>query len=91
MSDSKAPRTGVDPYLDWLKGEAIPTVEDFGVDLFTVDTRPWARLGVKGAAVHLKGRGDFVSMFVLEIAPGASTSPQRHLYEEVLAAIETNP
>ncbi len=84
MSETKAPRIGVDPYLDWLKGEGIPTVEDFGVDLFGVETRPWARLGVGGAAVHLKGRGDFVNMFVLDIAPGAATSPQRHLYEEVL-------
>ena len=84
MSENKAPRVGVDPYLEWLKGEGIPTVEDFGVDLFKVDTRPWARVGVKGAAVHLKGRGDFVSMFVLEIPPGGSTSPQKHLFEEVI-------
>jgi mannose-6-phosphate isomerase-like protein (cupin superfamily) len=84
MSDNKAPRIGVDSYLEWLKGEGIPTVEDFGVDLFAVSTRPWARMGVNAAAVHLKGRGDFVNMFVLDIAPGAATSPQRHLYEEVL-------
>jgi mannose-6-phosphate isomerase-like protein (cupin superfamily) len=59
-------------------------VEDFGVDLLQVDTRPWARFGVEAAAVHLKGRGDFISMFVLQIPPGGSSSPQRHLYEEVL-------
>lgn len=81
MTEGKAARIGVDPYLDWLKGEGIPAVEDFGVDLFAVETRPWARLGIGGAAVHLKGRGDFVSMFVLDMAPGAATSPQRHLYE----------
>ena len=80
----KPPRIGVDPYLDWLRGEGIPTIEDFGVDLFKVTTKPWARLGINGAAVHLKGRGDFVSMFVLELPPGASTAPQRHLFEEVL-------
>jgi uncharacterized RmlC-like cupin family protein len=34
--------------------------------------------------VHLKGRGDFVSIFVLDLAPGAKTEPQRHLYEEVV-------
>jgi mannose-6-phosphate isomerase-like protein (cupin superfamily) len=84
MTESKAPRIGVDSYLEWLKGEGIPLVEDFGVDLFQVQTRPWARFGINAAAVHLKGRGDFVNMFVLDMAPGASTSPQRHLYEEVL-------
>jgi cupin superfamily acireductone dioxygenase involved in methionine salvage len=81
---SEAPRIGVDPYLSWLAGEGIPVVEDFGVDLLTVETKPWARMGTNGAAVHLKGRGDFVSLFVLELGPGAATAPQRHLYEEVL-------
>lgn len=84
MNASLAPRIGIDPYLDWLKNEGIPVVEDFGVHLPAVETRPWARLGVNGAAVHLKGRGDFVSMFVLDLAPGAASEPQRHLYEEVI-------
>src|SRR5689334_25139689 len=56
--ESKA-RYGVDPYLDWLAGEGIPVTEDYGVDLFTVETAPWPRYGVNGAAVHRKGRGDF--------------------------------
>lgn len=77
-------KVGIDPYLEWLKHEGIPVVEDFGVALPAVQTRPWARYGVGGAAVHLKGRGDFVSMFVLDLAPGAATEPQRHLYEEVI-------
>jgi len=84
MNASLAPRIGVDPYLDWLKNERIPLVEDFGVHLPDVETRAWARYGVGGAAVHLKGRGDFVSMFVLDLAPGVATEPQRHLYEELV-------
>jgi oxalate decarboxylase/phosphoglucose isomerase-like protein (cupin superfamily) len=84
MSDSSAPRIGLDPYLDWLEGEGIPVVEDFGVDLLDVPVRPWARTDALGAAVHLKGRGDFVSMFLLELPPAASSAPQRHLYEEVV-------
>src|SRR5262249_28166399 len=31
-----------------------------------------------------KGRGDFVSIFVLELAPGAKSAPQKHLFEEVV-------
>ena len=81
-------RYGVDPYLDWLKGEGIPVVEDYGVYLFDVETAAWPRYGVNGAAVHLKGRGDFANMFVLDIAPGRSTTPQRHLYEEVVYVLE---
>lgn len=74
----------IDSYLDWVKKEGIPVTQDFGVDLFKVATKPWPRSGVNGAAVHLKGRGDFISMFLLEIPPAASTSPHRHLYEEVV-------
>ena len=84
MNDAGTLRIGVDAYLEWLKREDIPVVEDFGVDLLQVETRPWARLEVNGAAVHLKGRGDFVSMFLVDLAPGAATAPQQHLYEEVV-------
>jgi len=88
MNDAIAARIGIDPYLDWVKKEGIPVVEDFGVDLFKVPTGPWARLGVKAAAVHLKGRGDFVNMFVLDVPPGGAIEPQRHLYEEVVYVLE---
>ncbi len=74
----------LDPYGDWAAGEGVPVVEDFGVDLLGVDTAPWSRFGCDGAIVHLKGRGDFVSIFVLELAPGAQGAPQQHMFEEVI-------
>ena len=49
-----------------------------------VPTAPWPRFGVDGGLVHLKGRGDFVSIFVLDLAPGAKSAPQKHLFEEVV-------
>ncbi len=52
------PRYGIDPYLDWLAREGIPVTDDYGVYLFGVETAPWPRYGVNGAAVHLRGRGD---------------------------------
>src|SRR6516225_4099899 len=60
----------------------------YGVDLFAVATAPWPRYGVNGAAVHLKGRGDFANMFLFDIGPGKSTAAQRHLYEEVVYVLE---
>ena len=71
-----------------LPAKAFPVTEDYGVYLFDVETAPWPRYGVNGAAVHLKGRGDFANMFVFEIAGGKSTAPQRHLYEEVIYVLE---
>ena len=85
--DSPA-RVGVDVYLDWIQREAIPVTEDFGVDLLAVPTAKWARYGVNGAAVHLKGRGDFLAMFVFELAASAATTPAKHLYEEVFYVLD---
>jgi quercetin dioxygenase-like cupin family protein len=81
-------RTGVDPYLDWIAAEGVPVFEDYAVYLFDLETRTWPRFGMKGAAVHLQGRGDFAGMFLFEMAPGSSSTPQRHLYEEVVYVLE---
>jgi quercetin dioxygenase-like cupin family protein len=88
MTEAKKPRYGIDPYLDWVKAEGIPITEDYGIDLFKVETAMWPRYGVKAAAVHLKGRGDFANMFLFDIAPGKSSVPQRHLYEDVIYVLE---
>ena len=77
-----------DPYLDWVKRQNIPVVEDFGVDLLKVETKPWAAMGCNGAVVHLEGRGDFISIFVIDLLPGGNTSPQKHLYEEVIYVLD---
>ena len=81
-------RYGIDAYLEWVAKEKIPVIEDYGVNLLKVPTADWPRFGVKGAAVHLKGRGDFCNMFVLDIPPGQSTIPQRHLYEEIVYVLQ---
>ena len=81
-------RLGIDPYLDWVAGEGIPVHDGIYADLFATETRDWPRYGVKGAAIHLTGRGDFCSMFLLELPAGGSTSPQRHMYEDVYYVLE---
>lgn len=83
MAEPEKAVYGIDCYLDWVKKEGLPVTEDYGVDLFTVPTADWPRYGCKGAAVHLKGRCDFSNMFLFEIAPGGSTVPQKHLYDDV--------
>ena len=73
-----------DPYLEWATGEGVPVFEDFGLDLLALETSHWARFGAAGAIAHLKGRGDFISIFLLDIPPGGKSAPQQHLYEEVV-------
>jgi len=88
MNARETPRVGVDVYLEWIRKEGIPVTEDFGVDLLKVRTARWDRVAADAAAVHLKGRGDFLCMFVFDVAPSGSTAPQRHLYEEVFYVLE---
>ncbi len=78
------PRFLVDPYREWIDGEGVPIHEDFGFDLLSLDVAPWARLGARGAYALVKGRGDFVDVQLIELAPGGATAPQRHLYEAVV-------
>ena len=80
----------LDPYMDFAKGEGVPIVDALGIDLFGVETKPWARLGTDGAIVHLQGRGDFTSMFVIDIPVGGKSAPQQHLFEMVVYVIDGN-
>jgi mannose-6-phosphate isomerase-like protein (cupin superfamily) len=74
----------VQPYARWAERQGLPIVEDFAVDLLAVETAPWDTLGAGAALVHLAGRGDWTNIVVMELAPGSTTLPQRHLYEEVV-------
>src|SRR5215469_9243481 len=76
-----------DPYLDWARGEGVPIVEDFGIDIRKVPVAAWPRYGTTGAFCHLKGRDDFISLFAFELPPGAHSAPIRHIYEEVIYVI----
>lgn len=76
-------RVLLDPYTDWAEAEGVPVIEDFAVDLLAAETERWERFGCAGAIVNLKGRGNFCSIFLFELAPGGKSAPQRHLYEEV--------
>lgn len=73
----------VDAYQDWIEAEGLPVYTGVAVDLVTCETKPWPRMGVNGAFVHLDARGDFCSLHLLDVPPGGETVPQRHLYEEV--------
>ena len=73
----------IDPYADWARSEGVPIHTGFGFDLLTAQTGPWARLGARGALVHLDGRGDFVDCWLVDLPQGSQTAPQRYLFEQV--------
>jgi quercetin dioxygenase-like cupin family protein len=89
MLEAKSqPRYGLNPYNDWTAREGLPIAEAVALDLFSVPLGDWPRYGARGAIAHFTGRGDYCNMFVLELAPGTSTLPQQHLYEEVFFVLE---
>ena len=78
----------VDPYLNWARAEGVPIVEGATLDLLALETKPWARFGMYGAICHVEGRCDFLSAFLFELAPGQSSTPVRHLYEDCFYVLE---
>jgi mannose-6-phosphate isomerase-like protein (cupin superfamily) len=73
----------IDGYLRWVQGEGVPVVDDVAVHLPTVATGPWPRMGVDGAIVHTHSRGDYSSLYLLDVPPAGATTEIRHLYEAV--------
>jgi mannose-6-phosphate isomerase-like protein (cupin superfamily) len=88
LKPSAEPKFLYDPYLAWAERQGVPVTEDFFVNIHDVPTAPWPMFDARGGIVHLKGRGDFVSVFAIEIPPGGRTSPQRHIFEEVIFVVE---
>ncbi len=78
----------VDPYLNWANAEGVPIVEGATLDLLALETKPWARFGMNGAICHVEGRCDYLSAFLFELAPGQSSAPVRHLYEDCFYVLE---
>lgn len=72
----------VDPYSNWIRDEGAPVIQGDAIDLLAADVAPWARFGMKGAVCHVDGRCDFLTAFLFELAPGASSAPVRRTYEE---------
>lgn len=71
-------------YRNFLERERLPLLTGLAVDdLKQVEVAPWQRLEARGAYVQLTGAEDTDGAYVLEIRPGGSTAPDKHLYEEV--------
>ena len=75
----------VEAYEEWKQGEGVPIVTGFYIeDLKDIEVGPWGRKGANGAIINLEGTGGVNDTHVVEIPPGRSTNPERHLYEEMV-------
>lgn len=79
----------VDRYQEWRKREGAPLVGGVYIkDMKAVEVGPWPRKGdgVKGALCYLDG-DDESDEHVVELSPGGSTAPLRHLYTEAVYVV----
>lgn len=75
-------------YDAWQEGEGIPIYKVFHVeDLAAVTLKPWARFGGNGAFVNLADPFITTAM-ILEVPPGATTKPVRHMFETWVFVVE---
>jgi len=79
-----APKFLHDNFLEWCHDQPVPVIEDFGIDLMTIQMDRWDFFGMNGAICLLKGRDDFISIFGFELAPGGKSRPMSHVYEDVI-------
>ena len=76
-------------FYKWQKGEGIDVVETFFIkDLKEVPLKWWDRMGGDGTLFNMEGAGDATGAYIVEIAPGKSLNPMRHLYEELILVVQ---
>jgi hypothetical protein len=78
----------LNPYREWAKAQRIPIYEGFGLDLLALETSRWDFTETNGALVHLNGRGDYASVFLIDIPEAGKTRLMQHCFEEVVYVLE---
>lgn len=69
----------------WMRSQGIPIYREFSIpSLKELEVGSWERLEARGAYVVLEGAEDSNDAYVLEIPPGGSVAPEKHIYEEVV-------
>jgi quercetin dioxygenase-like cupin family protein len=80
--------TGRSTYDDWRQAHPVPVVTGYHVrDIAAVETAPWPWKGGAGAFLDLEGTGEKNDGYLLDIAPGRSTNPMKHMYEELVYVV----
>ncbi|PZC48719.1 MAG: Gentisate 1,2-dioxygenase [Chloroflexi bacterium] len=75
-------------YEQWVENEGIPVAKGWSVNPVELQVAPWERKGALGSIIHLNAMDDFADAYVLELPAGASSTADRHLFEEVLYVLK---
>jgi len=77
------------PYEQWMAREGVPVHRGYGFpDVRALEVKPWERMGARGALIDLDGAEGTDGAYLCEIAAGASTRPQRYLFEEAIFVLD---
>ena len=57
-------------------------------DVRNIQLKSWKRLGCDGAYLQLRGLEGITGVYVGKLGAGASTQPERHLYEKVIFILQ---
>jgi len=72
-----------------MEKEGVPIVDGYGVtDVRNVSLKPWKRLGCDGAYLQMRGLEGITGVCVGKLTAGASTHPERHLYEKIFYILQ---
>jgi quercetin dioxygenase-like cupin family protein len=75
-------------YEQWLQQQGIPIIKGYAVeDLASLELGPWPRLGALGAAIQLVGMEGLTGVYVVEISPGETLAPEKHLFDELMYVV----
>ena len=77
------------PYEQWMEKEGVPVHKGYYIpNVREVETKEWRRFGTRGALINLEGAEATDGAYVLEVAPGKSTSPARFMFEESVFVLD---
>src|SRR5215471_17200951 len=77
------------PYEQWVDHEGIPVYRGYHIEnVRALELKKWPRIGAKAALIDLEGSEGTDGSYIFEIAPGASTKPQRYLFEEAIFVLD---
>jgi mannose-6-phosphate isomerase-like protein (cupin superfamily) len=76
-------------YERFMETEGIPVVDGYGVtDVRNISLKAWKRIGCDGAYLQLRGLEGITGVYVGKLDAGATTLPERHLYEKIIYILQ---